>query len=210
LSPQTTVALACFVLALMSKEECVAFPLFLLLLPGFPRALITAMLAMSAGVGAYTWWAASTVTGSQAGPQSMYSPLTYLAAQGFVILRNLWLLMLPTGPFTVEPDIPLGQVWAWLFVIAIVAVAVKRRAVWLLGGIILLLPSSSVFPTNDLTADRRMYLPIVAFAAALASIPILHRRYAIAAVAGILAILGFRAIATLEIGNNALAPRSGA
>ena len=35
-----------------------------------------------------------------------------------------------------------------------------------LAGLILLIPSSSVFPAADLSADRRMYLPMLGFAAA--------------------------------------------
>jgi len=34
-----------------------------------------------------------------------------------------------------------------------------------LAGLILLIPSSSVFPAQDLAADRRMYLPLLGFAA---------------------------------------------
>ena len=41
-----------------------------------------------------------------------------------------------------------------------------RQAVLL--GLILLLPSSSIFPANDLAADRRMYLPMICFAPAIA------------------------------------------
>ncbi len=37
---------------------------------------------------------------------------------------------------------------------------------WLLAGFLLLLPSSSLIPAADLSADRRMYLPLFAFAAA--------------------------------------------
>lgn len=181
---------AWFALALLSKNEAVAFPVFLLLLPGFSRRVIAAMLAMSAGVGAYTWWAANTVEGSQAGAQAIYSPLTYLATQGLVILRYLQLLVLPTGPFTIEPSIPLGQAWAWLGVIVIAVAALKwRPAVWLLGGIILLLPSSSVFPANDLAADRRMYLPMISFAAAIGLIPALQRRYVLTGIGLVLAVM---------------------
>jgi tetratricopeptide (TPR) repeat protein len=42
----------------------------------------------------------------------------------------------------------------------------SREGFWFIAGIVLLLPSSSVFPASDLAADRRMYLPLVAFAAA--------------------------------------------
>jgi hypothetical protein len=37
---------------------------------------------------------------------------------------------------------------------------------WLLAALVLLMPSSSIFPAADLSADRRMYLPMLAFAAA--------------------------------------------
>jgi tetratricopeptide (TPR) repeat protein len=47
-----------------------------------------------------------------------------------------------------------------------------RAGFWMLAVLVLLSPSSSVFPAADLSADRRMYLPMVAAAAALAlSIP---------------------------------------
>ena len=41
-------------------------------------------------------------------------------------------------------------------------------ATWIVAGLLLLLPSSSLFPAADLSADRRMYLPLFAFAAAAA------------------------------------------
>jgi hypothetical protein len=44
----------------------------------------------------------------------------------------------------------------------------RSRAIWFLAALVLLLPSSSVFPAADLAADRRMYLPLLAVAAALA------------------------------------------
>ena len=36
------------------------------------------------------------------------------------------------------------------------------------GGLVLLLPSSSILPAADLAADRRMYLPMIGFATAAA------------------------------------------
>jgi tetratricopeptide (TPR) repeat protein len=41
-------------------------------------------------------------------------------------------------------------------------------ATWWVAGLILLIPSSSIFPAADISADRRMYLPMFAFAAAAA------------------------------------------
>ena len=78
------------------------------------------------------------------------------------------LLVVPYG-FTVDPDIRVPPVWlgvlAWI-AIAALAVAAWRYRAWALAGLILLLPSSSIFPAADLAADRRMYLPLFAFAAA--------------------------------------------
>ncbi len=42
----------------------------------------------------------------------------------------------------------------------------REIATWWIGGLILLIPSSSLFPAADLSADRRMYLPMFCFAAA--------------------------------------------
>ncbi len=43
----------------------------------------------------------------------------------------------------------------------------REIATWWIGGLILLIPSSSLFPAADLSADRRMYLPMFCFAAVL-------------------------------------------
>jgi tetratricopeptide (TPR) repeat protein len=43
-----------------------------------------------------------------------------------------------------------------------------REGFWFLGGLILLAPSSSILPAADLAADRRMYLPMIAFCSLLA------------------------------------------
>jgi tetratricopeptide (TPR) repeat protein len=43
-----------------------------------------------------------------------------------------------------------------------------RAGFWFLAGLVLLLPSSSIFPAADLAADRRMYFPMIAFSACLA------------------------------------------
>jgi Flp pilus assembly protein TadD len=62
---------------------------------------------------------------------------------------------------------------AWLAILAAAVWLWKQAprwpgAPWLVAGIVLLLPSSSIFPAADLAADRRMYLPLVAFATAAA------------------------------------------
>jgi tetratricopeptide (TPR) repeat protein len=71
--------------------------------------------------------------------------------------------------FTIDPDIrpALGEeLFAWGLVIGAIVYFRKNR--WVVAGMILLIPSSSIFPATDLAADRRMYLPLIALTAAVA------------------------------------------
>ncbi len=172
-------AVAWFALALLAKEECVAFPVFLLLLhqsvSGDRKELkpIAAMFALSLAAGMRILIAANTISGSGSGLQAAVSSHSYLAAQGVVILRYLRMLVFPWG-FTIDPGIPIPPAWlavlAWLGIAALAALAAfrftnARAGFWFIAGLVLLLPSSSIFPATDLAADRRMYLPMIAFAA---------------------------------------------
>jgi hypothetical protein len=172
-------AVGWFAAALLAKEECVAFPVFLLLLHfsgSRSRAElkpIAAMFALSAAAGVRVLVAAQTTPGSGAGAQASVSWQSYLAVQGVVILRYLRMLIVPLG-FTVDADIHQPSVWmaalAWAGVILLAAIAAfqfgrLRAGFWFLAGLALLLPSSSIFPATDLAADRRMYLPMIGFAA---------------------------------------------
>ena len=174
-------AVAWFGAALLAKEECVAFPIFLLLLslPLIWRSKelkpIAAMLALSLAAGLRVMLAAQTTPGSGAGGQAGVSSQSYFLTQGGVILRYLRMLLVPWG-FTVDPDIPIASLWigilAWLAVLGLAVLAWRsvrrsRAGIWFLGGLILLLPSSSIFPANDLAADYRMYLPMIGFAASI-------------------------------------------
>jgi tetratricopeptide (TPR) repeat protein len=174
-------AVACFGSALLAKEECVAFPVFLLLL-SLPLSRkskelwpITAMFALSFAAGLRVLLAAKTTPGSGAGAQAAVSWQTYLLTEGQVILRYFRMLVLPWG-FTVDPDIPVPPLWlgalAWIAVLGLAWLAWRlrnrsRAGVWFIGGLVLLLPSSSIFPANDLAADYRMYLPMIGFAASI-------------------------------------------
>ena len=173
------IAVACMAAALAAKEECAAFPLILAL--GWwtrrPRRSpwpIATMLLLSLGAGLRVIYAAAVTPGAQASTQAGIAPSDYALAQGVAILRYLRLLAIPWG-FTIDPDIPVPPAWlgalAWAAILALAVLAWRRRAswgLWLLAGFVLLLPSSSVFPAADLAADRRMYLPLAAFAAAAA------------------------------------------
>lgn len=182
-------AVAWFGGALLAKEECVAFPALLLLLEGWKlrqqrerridikRVLwpILAMFALSVLAGIRVFVAIAENPGAPAGAQAGISWQAYGLAQGLVILRYLRMLALPWG-FSVDPDIAVPPAWlgilAWLALGLLAAAAAmfalrgKQAGLWLLAGFILLLPSSSVLPVADLAADRRLYLPMIGFAAA--------------------------------------------
>lgn len=173
-------AVGAFVLALFSKEECAAFPVFLFLLHRSTnretreRAPIAAMLALSlAAVGRVAWLAAS-IPGSGAGAQSGISPVDYFLTQGVALWRYLRLIAIPTG-FSFEPGLTIETGWlafaAW-FGIAVLAFAASRFFVgvsigfWVLSALVLIAPTSSIFPATDLAADRRLYLPMIALSSA--------------------------------------------
>ena len=168
-------AVAAFALALLAKEEGVTFPLFLALLDWWRGKrrwnAIGAMLGLAFVLGLRVLIATKFVAQGGGGFASRVTPLEYFTAQGLVILRYLRLLIVPWG-FTVDPEIQVILPWlAWLAVAVIVVIATrffKGPGVWMLAGLILLIPSSSIFPADDLAADRRMYLPMIAFCAAVA------------------------------------------
>ncbi len=192
-----------FALAVLAKEECVTVPLVLVLYSvwrGDVRRRIlplAAMLAISAAAGVRVM-AAIQVTGMKnIGVNAGISTLGYLSEQGIAILRYLGLLVFPCF-FTVDAQIPspawVWRVLAWLILLALMAAATFRlrevkAAFWILAGLILLIPSSSVFAAADLSADRRMYLPMLAFAPAAALLlPFRRGRWAMVVV-GVLAVL---------------------
>lgn len=157
-----------FALALLGKEECVTFPIFLLLIR---RSLLPAagMLCLSLAAGARVLLALKMLHISGAGATAGISPLDYFTTQSTVVLRYLRLFLLPYG-FTFDPDIPVVRDWhAWVAWAALVGIAVllwrlHRHGRWFAAGLILLAPSSTIFPAQDLAADRRFYLPMLAFA----------------------------------------------
>lgn len=176
-------AVAWFVPALLSKEECVAFPLLLAMLELARTsrkrenwAPIAAMLGLSVVAGMRVMLAAGGTVGSGAGAQAGVTPLEYWMAQGVAIWRYLRLLALPWG-FSVESPVEVTP-WGWLgwAALAGIVIWVARRcfagkadaAFWSIAALVLLAPSSSLLPAADLSADRRVYLPLVAGAVAIA------------------------------------------
>jgi len=123
------------------------------------------------------------------------APGKYLLAQGPALLRYLRLFVVPYG-FTVDPDSQVPAVWLGAMVWAVVLAGAARLwtarrsgwAMWLLAGLLLWLPC--LLPAADLYADRRMYLPMFAFAAASGLLLTRVRTPALAAgVAAVLALL---------------------
>lgn len=181
-----------FGLALLSKEECVTFPFFLCFF-GRAIVQCASMLALSLAAGVrvlvasavyHTWAVNPTASPAvlNAQPSSSQaagvwhltlayfqsSLLPYVCTEGRVILRYLALIVAPYG-FSIDPEIPAAPTWegwlAWVVLIAAAVVLWRKRpyGFWFAAGLILLAPSSSVFPAADLAAYRRLYLPLVAF-----------------------------------------------
>ena len=125
-------ATAWFAAALLAKEECVAFPVFLLLLH-FSRSRdrtelkpIAAMFVLSIAAGIRVLLAIQNTPGSGAGAQASVTWQAYLLTQGAVILRYLRMLIVPLG-FTVDAEIHAPAIWAavlaWVGVILLAGIA---------------------------------------------------------------------------------------
>jgi protein O-mannosyl-transferase len=169
------IAVVWFAVAMLAKEECAALPLVLILLPSGrlwnrdlrERSAFMVMLGIAIAIGVRTMLAAAAIQGSGVGANAGISPLAYLASQGVVIWRYLRLFAIPWG-FSIDPSLARPSLWiallAWVALGAVCAIPFRGRF-WFLMGLLLLAPSSSILPAADLAADRRMYLPMVAFCA---------------------------------------------
>lgn len=178
ITDRTGAATGWFLIAMLAKEECAALPVFLLLLDVSRKVRLrlpplAAMFTIALLLGIRTIWASATIAGSQAGAQAGILPVRYLAAQGPVILGYLRMVLIPWG-FSVDyPSVPSPWFWslaAWIGIAALAWVALRKfnalkAGFWFIAGLVLLAPSSSIFPAADLANDRRMYLPLVAFTA---------------------------------------------
>lgn len=169
-----------FGLALLAKEECVFFPCFVALLEWRARRdrreamrPIGAMLLLAGLAGARVVLATKMIARAGAGFAASVSPLQFATAQGVVIWRYAAELFWPVS-VSFDPDLhpsAIAGVAGWLALGALVIYFARRSKMgsacfWCMGALILLLASSSVFPADDLSAERRMYLPMVSLAAA--------------------------------------------
>lgn len=171
-------ATAWFALALLAKEECVTFPLFLACLHFAAKREdrhlppIAVMLGMSVIAGLRGIFVTSVIAGSGAGTHAGITTFDYLATQGAAIWLYVRQLLIPT-PFPLESPLHANVLYAlgWLPLLALAIWGLRNPnlrspAFWFTAGLVLLLASSSVFPTADLSADRRVYLPLFAWGAA--------------------------------------------
>jgi Flp pilus assembly protein TadD len=178
-------AAAWFGAALLSKEEAAAFPLFLAGFDWFYRQRrqgwnkllrpLAAMAGLVALFAARLLYATRVVAGSGAGfDLGEITPWTYLLSQGRAIWLYFRLFVAPVGQ-NFDRDFPLtrnmdaASVAGWLALLGLVfaGMALSRRwkaAWWFAGAVILLAPSSSIAPLADLTAERRMFLPMLSLA----------------------------------------------
>jgi tetratricopeptide (TPR) repeat protein len=172
-------AVGVYALALMAKEECAAFPVFLGLLhlsverPKEERAPIGAMLLLALVAVGRVAYVASVTKGSGAGPESGVAAADYFLTQGVALWRYLQLVAVPVG-FSFEPDLSVTTDWraylSWAALGAAAWLASKRftrarEGFWFLAALALFAPTSSIFPAMDLAADRRAYLPMIALSA---------------------------------------------
>jgi protein O-mannosyl-transferase len=106
------------------------------------------------------------------------TPATYLLTQARSLWEYLRLLAVPVG-LNFDPDFALSRGFdtattlAWVALAGAVAAAAfylrkQPHLYWFLGGLLLLVPTSSFVPLADLIAERRMYLPLVSFSLFLA------------------------------------------
>ncbi len=178
-------------LALLAKEEAAGFVLFLAAFEVFYRrstghALLrrvkplAAMAALVAAAFLRVLYAAHANPGSGAvtGVEGV-TAWTYFWTQGRVIWQYLARFVAPVGwnfdrefPLSQGPDAVALASWAALLLLgAGLAYLARRRKEWFwpLGAVLLFLPTSSVVPLADATADRRMLLPLLAFAPAVSA-----------------------------------------
>lgn len=168
-----------FVLAILAKEECVAFPVFLWgveWLQGRWQQVywpaLAGMLAASVAAGVRLLYVASQTKGSGLGRVEGITSWSYLLSQPKVIWNYFSLLLCPVNQnFDHDMRVVIG--WDWLSaaaiagLMAVVGLALwrlRQGGVWLIGALVLLAPSSSMIPLADLMFEHRLYLPLISLA----------------------------------------------
>ena len=213
-------AVAYFAAALLAKEEAIVFPVFLTGYEWVRRragplsgrseiewSRIMPPLAAALGIGllatARLFYAALVTKGAGIGfGLGEITPGTYFLTQGRAVWEYLWLIVWPAG-LNFDRDLRLSTEWdavtlgAWVAVAAVVIASCwsLRKwsgAFWLLGGLVLLVPTSSIIPLADLIAERRLYLPLLSLSLAIGVILARAPRYTVPLVALLLSGFSFQ------------------
>ena len=131
------------------------------------------------------------------------TPRTYLLTQGRAVWEYLRLIVWPVG-LNFDRDFRLSTEWdavtlgAWVTLTAVVIACCcwsLRKwpgAFWLLGALVLLVPTSSIIPLADLIAERRLYLPLLSLSLATGIILARAPRYSVPVLALLLSGLSFQ------------------
>ncbi len=130
------------------------------------------------------------------------TPRTYLLTQGRAVWEYLALIVWPAG-LNFDRDFRLSTGWdtattaAWIaLALLVIAAGWSLRkwpaAFWLLGGLVLLVPTSSIVPLADLMTERRLYLPLLSLSLAIGIIGSRAPRFAVPLLALLLAGLSFQ------------------
>lgn len=175
--------LALFGAALTSKEHTLVLPALLLLLDlawvreGWRKnALLYGMMAAAGAVGAF-FVGRLVLTANTAGfSVKGMTPASYFFTQGRVLWNYLRMFVLPVG-LNADPDIAIshsifdgGAIFGLLALLALAIAAWMYRKTFPLAalgfGIFLLLiaPTSSIVPIQDVQYERRVYLPFLGLA----------------------------------------------
>jgi tetratricopeptide (TPR) repeat protein len=175
--------LALFGAALTSKEHTLVLPALLLLLDlawvqeGWRKnALLYGMMAAAAAVGAF--FVGRVVLRADTAGFSVkgITPATYLLTQGRVLWNYLRMFVLPAG-LNADPDIAIsrsslegGAIFGLLALGALAVAAWGYRKTYPLAALgfaiflLLIAPTSSIIPIQDVQYERRVYLPFLGLA----------------------------------------------
>ena len=175
---------AWFALALLAKEEAVAFPLFVLAVDWALGRLkrqvwipLAALFGLSLTAGARLMYVAAHTRGAGVGRAVSASAWAYLLTQPKVICEYFSMFVLPIGQ-NLDHDVRAFSGWdaaslaPVMTLLTLTILAMWRRrgwGIWVIGSLILLAPSSSIIPLEDLMFEHRMYLPLISLSLAAAS-----------------------------------------
>jgi len=154
------ITLACYVLALMSKQSAIVLPLLLLFIERRKVGPLFVVALIYLGLRA---WLLGGLGDLEADPETLWSARRYMDAQPYVVLRYAQLILFPLGLSAdhVVPELGIALRllgWAFLVLCALAFWFRPRLRFGLAFFFLLLAPTSSLLPTADAMVERRAYL----------------------------------------------------